>query len=102
MRPLKLGIGISLLMAGAYGILSDRQFLSSDSAVVTAYVTEVRTPVDGILTGMPTSTGGSFEHGAVLGAVDNHLYDQQQLQNLRIIEQQAKTGASAAGSSARF
>jgi multidrug resistance efflux pump len=98
MRPLKIGIGISLLMAGAYGILSDRRILSTDSAVVTAYVTEVRTPVDGVLTGMPASTGGRYEHGAVLGAVDNRLYNQQQLQNLSIIEQRAQSEAGAAAS----
>jgi len=98
LRPLKIGIGVSLLMAGAYGILSDRRVLSTDSAVVTAYVTEVRTPVDGILTGMPGATGGHFEKGTVLGAVDNHSYDQEHLQNLSIVEQQAQSEAGAAGS----
>ena len=95
-RFFKVGIGLSLLMAGGYAILSDRQFLSTDSAVVTAYLTEVRTPVDGTLTGMPLYAGIHVAEGSVMGSVDNSLYDQQHLENLKILEQQAKSGADAA------
>jgi hypothetical protein len=81
MRPLKMGIGLTLLMAGAYGVLSDRRFLSTDSAVVTAYLTEVRTPIDGTLTGMPDSAGGIAAQGVIIGAVDNLFFDQQPISN---------------------
>jgi multidrug resistance efflux pump len=96
MRPIKIGIGISLLMAGVYGVVSDRQFLSTDNAVVTAYLTDIRTPIDGVLTGMPPSAGGLLPRNAVLGAVDNQLFDQQHLQNLGIIAEEAESGAAAA------
>jgi multidrug resistance efflux pump len=96
MRPFKIGIGISLLMAGMYGVVSDRQFLSTDTAVVTAYLTDIRTPIDGVLSGMPPSAGGRFVRNTVLGSVDNQLFDQQHLQNLGMLAEEAESGAAAA------
>jgi multidrug resistance efflux pump len=95
MRPIKIVIGASLLMAGIYGIVSDRQFLSTDSAVVTAYQTEVRTPIDGILSGLPASAGGRLAEGEVLGSVDNQRLDPQHLESLGLLAQQTSSSADA-------
>ena len=48
---LKIIIGFSLQLAGAYGILSEQNCVSSSDAVVSTYVVIVRTPIDRLVQG---------------------------------------------------
>jgi multidrug resistance efflux pump len=92
---LKLGIGLTVLLAGAYGILSEQNYVSSSDAVVSAYVVVVRTPIDGIVQNLPASTNLHVREGQTLGHVENPRVDQQHLENLRVVEERTRSEADA-------
>lgn len=92
---LKLGIGLAVLLAGAYGILSEQNFVSSSNAIVSAYVVVVRTPIDGIVQNLPASVNLHVREGQNLGHVENPRVDQQHLENLRVVEERTRSEADA-------
>ena len=92
---IKLGIGLAVLLAGAYGILSEQNFVSSSNAIVSAYVVVVRTPIDGIVQDLPASANLHVRDGQSLGYVENPRVDQQHLENLRVVEERARSEADA-------
>jgi len=92
---IKLGIGLTVLLAGAYGILSEQNFVSSSSAIVSAYVVAVRTPINGIVQNLPASANLHVRDAQSLGYVENPRVDQQHLENLRIVEGRARSEADA-------
>ena len=94
-RPIKIAVGAALLLAGAYGIFSEHQFIASDNAVVTAYVVEVRTPIEGTVSNLLNAVGARVSENSVIGHVENPRVDQQHLQNLRDIEEQARSSIAA-------
>lgn len=97
-RFFKMGASLAILLAGTYGIFSERQFIASSDAVVSAYVASIRTPIDGTVSGMLAIPGTQVREGAVLGRVDNPRADEQRLENLRDIEQEARNGTEAVSS----
>lgn len=94
-RPLKLGVAGVLLCAGAYGIFSEQHFVATHNAIVSAYVVSLRTPIDGVVAGLPTAAGMRVQNGSLLGRVDNPRVDQEHLENLRVIEERARSEADA-------
>lgn len=94
-RSVKIGIGVTLLVVGGYGIFSEHQFIASGNAVVTAYVVSVRTPIEGTVSGLPATVGMRVSEHTVIGHIDNPRVDQQHLQNLRDIEEQARSNTGA-------
>ena len=94
-RPLKLGFACTLFLAGAYGILSDSQYVSSSNAIVSAYVLDLRTPIDGIVSGLPLAAGTFVQSGQVLAHLDNPLLDHQHLDNLRTLEEDAESNSDS-------
>jgi multidrug resistance efflux pump len=92
---LKIGISVALLSAGAYGIFSEEHFVATRNAIVSAYVVSLRTPIDGTIAGLPAAAGILVQEGNLIGRVDNPRVDQQHLQNLRVIEERARSEANA-------
>lgn len=97
-RPLKLVTAASLTLAGAYGILSEQQFVTSSNAVVSAYVLDIRTPAEGTVSTLPRTPGAPVAVGDLLGHISNPLADHQHLDNLRTLlaTAEANTAADAA------
>ena len=94
-RPLKLFTAAALACAGAYGILSEQQYVTSSNAIVSAYVLDIRTPIEGTITALPRTPGGDVAPGTLLGHVENPLADHQHLDNLRTLEDVAQSSAQA-------
>lgn len=94
-RPIKISIAVVLLLAGAYGIFSEQQYIASENAVVTAYVVTVRTPIEGTLSNLLNPVGTRISENLSVGHVENPRVDQQHLQGLRDIEEQARSSIAA-------
>ncbi len=94
-RPLKFFTAGSLALAGAYGILSEQQYVTSSNAIVSAYVLDIRTPIEGTVTALPHTPGGAVAAGDRLGHMENPLADHQHLDNLRTLEDVAQSTAQA-------
>lgn len=91
----KITVGLSVLMVGGYGLFSEQNFVSSSNAVVSAYIVAVRTPIDGLVQGLPAAANLRVQRGQNLGYVENPRVDQQHLENLRVIEERARSEADA-------
>jgi multidrug resistance efflux pump len=91
----KLGIAGGVLFAGAFGILSENKYVSTNDAVVSTYVLSVRTPVEGTVTGLPIAAGVNVQTGELLGQLDNPLSDHQHLDNLLTLKDAADSTAGA-------
>ncbi len=94
-RPLRLCLALSIGAVGLYGVLSDRQYVSTTNAVVSAYLLDVRTPIGGTLRDVPATAGDDVDAGALLGRVGNALMDRGHLDDLRITEGVAQSRADA-------
>ncbi len=97
-RPAKIVLFAGLGFAGSYGLLSEGSYISTGDAVVSAYVVEIRAPIDGTLSGMPLASGAVVEQGAPLARIHNPLADRQHLDNLNA---QAEAAAAAVESLSR-
>jgi multidrug resistance efflux pump len=91
----KLLAGLGVLGIGLYGVFSEQNYVSATNAVVSAYVVSVRTPIDGIVAGLPTAAGVYVHEGEILGEVENPRTDQQHLENLRVMEERTQSEAGA-------
>lgn len=85
-RVLKLTFAIVLCSAGAFGMFSECAYISTSNAVVSAQIADVRTPIEGTMSGLPLAAGKSVEANQLLGSVDDPRSDHQHLGNLRILE----------------
>jgi multidrug resistance efflux pump len=94
-RILKITFAIALCSAGAFGMLSESAYISTSNAVVSAHLTDVRTPIEGTLSGLPLTAGTSIEPGQLLGSVNDPRSDHQHLDNLRILESSALSTVDA-------
>jgi len=89
--PVKIGFVSALLLAGAYGMFSGRNCVSAEGAVVSAYVTSVRVPITGELTGLHAVPGEHIEANALLARVTNPRASEDRLVSLALEQQQAET-----------
>ena len=80
---------------GTYGVLMDHQYVSTSDAVISTYVLDVRTPIEGTLEDVPSTAGDRVLAGAYLGRVGNALIDRQHLDNLRITAEAAQSAADS-------
>jgi multidrug resistance efflux pump len=71
-----------VLAAGAYAVWSAQGFTSSDNAVVSAYVTSLRAPIEGYVSGHRPAIGAEIHSGDVLATMTNPLVDDQHLTDL--------------------
>ncbi len=94
-RPLKMAAAGTLLMAGAYGAFSEQIYIASSDAIVSAYVLDVRAPIEGTIAGLPRANNAAVVQGDVVAAMQNGLVDHQHLDNLRTLEETAGSNAAA-------
>jgi multidrug resistance efflux pump len=94
-HPGKIVFAAAMVLAGGYGIFNESQFVSSSDAVVSGYVLNVRTPIDGTVTGMPGTAGRFVEVNQLIGAVSNPLNDNSHLDTMRTVETSAQSNADA-------
>ncbi len=88
--PVKIGFISALLLAGAYGMFSAHNCVSSEGAVVSAYVTSVRVPIAGELTGLHAVPGEYIEPNTLLARVTNPRASEDQLVSLALEEQRTE------------
>lgn len=93
-RSLKIVMALSIACAGAYGTLSEQAYIVSGDAVVTAYVLDIRSPIEGSLSGLSQTAGAMVREGDPLVHIENPLLSHEHLDNLR-------TAAESAGFAAR-
>lgn len=94
-RPLKLAIAAAVAALGGYGLLCERGYVASSDAIVSSYVLDVRTPIEGTVTGLPLTAGIAVHRGQVLAHLENSRTDHQQLENLQAEESSANAAAMA-------
>ena len=83
-RIIKISIATTVGLVGTWAALNETAYVTTSNAVVSAYVLDVRTPVEGTVVGLPQSVGGRVETGQVIGSVSNPLVDHQHLDTLRV------------------
>ena len=82
-RLLKLTIACGVLAAGVYAIWSAQGFVVTDNAVVAAYVTSLRAPIEGFVSADHGQVGSEIGRGEILATVNNPRVDDQRLTALR-------------------
>ncbi|HZH27181.1 MAG TPA: HlyD family efflux transporter periplasmic adaptor subunit [Azospirillaceae bacterium] len=82
-RAAKLSAAFGMLGLGVYAMLVDAGSIASDNAVVSAYLVELRTPIEGYVSALQRDVGGVVPKGSTLAKVDNPRVDGQRLADLR-------------------
>ncbi len=82
-RLLKVAIACAVLLAGGYAIWSAQSMIVSDNAVVSAYVTSLRAPIEGYVSASRIPVGAAIDRGVVLATVSNPRVDDQLLTQLQ-------------------
>lgn len=95
LRAIKLGIAGTCLLAGVYAAVSTQRYLQSDNAVVTAYLSSVRVPIEGTLMSFHAQAGARVEMGEHLGDIENTRANQERIQDLEVARREASGQASA-------
>lgn len=101
LRPLKLGLGLTALLAGVYAVMADHNYVTSNTAVVSGYVTSIRVPIDGTLDFSHLRAGADVRQGQVLASVHNSLFDQRHLYDLTEQRNAAESAVRAATEQSR-
>lgn len=96
-RTLKMTAAATISFIGAYGVLSESRYISTSNAIMSAYVIDVRTPIEGTVSDLPLVAGQLITKGQLLGRIDNSLSDHQHLDNLRLAEETAASQVNALG-----
>jgi multidrug resistance efflux pump len=76
-------------------MFSECAYISTSNAVVSAQIADVRTPIEGTMSGLPLAAGKSVEANQLLGSVDDPRSDHQHLDELRILESSAESTVDA-------
>jgi len=82
-RGMKVGVAITLLAVTGGAVLLNKGHVTTDNAVVTAYVVSLRSPIEGQVSGLQLRVGDTVDGTATLARVvderanDMHLVDLQ-------------------------
>ncbi len=100
-RRLKPAAALTILFAGAFGILSEQSTITANSAVISTRVVSVRTPIEGLFSAAALKANQPVQRGVSLGAVANNRFDPQaqELYQQQAIE--STTQAAALGAEER-
>jgi multidrug resistance efflux pump len=82
-KGLKMCVAVSLLAAAAYAVIAGQGFVSSDNAVVSAYTTSIRAPIDGIVSELHVEVGQLVTAGRPIARLDDAYVDDRTLVDLR-------------------
>jgi multidrug resistance efflux pump len=96
-RSAKIALASIVALAGMYAVLVQQRVVTSDEAIVSAYVAAVRTPIEGNVSGIALRVGSKVEQGRVIGHVENPRAFDQQLENLTFRQQEDHGAVSALG-----
>ena len=94
-RTIKLAIAGTCLLAGVYAVTSNQRYVQSDNAVVTAYLSSVRVPIEGTLQSFQAQTGAPIRIGERLGEIENARANAERIQDLSVAKLEASGQASA-------
>jgi multidrug resistance efflux pump len=78
-------------------MLVQQRVVTSEEAIVSAYVAAVRTPIEGNVSGIALRVGSRVEQGSVIGHVENPRAYDQQLENLTFRQQEDHGTVGALG-----
>ena len=92
-RPMKIGAAATLAFAGLYATFSEHEYVASSRAIVSAYVLDVRAPIDGTISGLPSAAGVPVRAGDRLGRLEDPRVDKEHLASLRAEEMAARSEA---------
>lgn len=81
-RLLKISLAIFIMIVAIMAILSYNIIVSSNNAIVSAYIFSVRSPINGYVNGLQTRVGEPVSAGKVLAYVVNPRVDDQRLVDL--------------------
>lgn len=94
-RSAKIALASIVALAGIYAVVVEQRVVTSNEAIVSAYVAAVRTPIEGNVSGIALRVGSNIEQGRVIGHVVNPRAYDSQLENL-IFRRQEDHGAAGA------
>lgn len=97
-RGLKLMSAIGLIGIGGYAVFSNTASIATSNAVVTAYGTTLRTPIEGGLSGAGLRVGQPVSQGQMLASVSNKLVDARALSDMEVQLQKARANSAAISS----
>jgi multidrug resistance efflux pump len=95
-RLLKIAVGV--LGAGVAATLSGHGRIASNNAVISTNLVSLRTPIEGIVSGLPKRVGSIVARGALIAHIENPRVDDQRLVDLR--EHQTRAVAELKGAEA--
>lgn len=75
--------GGTILLASVYGLASQRGYVASNNAVVSANIASIRVPMDGYVSDLSIAVGAPVVKGEPIGHIQNPRTDQQALIDLR-------------------
>jgi multidrug resistance efflux pump len=96
-RSVKIALASIVALAGMYAVLVQQRVVTSDEAIVSAYVSAVRTPIEGNVSGIALKVGSRVGQGAVLGHVENPRAYDQALENLSLRQEEDRGAMGALG-----
>jgi multidrug resistance efflux pump len=94
-RVVKIAAAGVMLAAGSYALLLPRLAVTSDTAVVSAYLTSIRVPIEGTLNSSALTPGLAIEKGAAVGYVQNSRATDQRLLDLAAMRVNSSDSARA-------
>ncbi|WP_160938108.1 HlyD family efflux transporter periplasmic adaptor subunit [Teichococcus coralli] len=74
-RLAKVSGALGILAAGAYAIRTEAGYVATDTAVVSAYLVALRSPVEGQVSGLQADVGTTLPGGAALAEIRNPRLD---------------------------
>lgn len=89
--------GGTMLLAAAYGLASQRGYVASNNAVVSANVASVRVPMDGYVSNLRVEVGATVSKGEAIGYIQDPRTDQQALIDLHQSAERALIETNADG-----
>lgn len=94
-RTIKIAIAVTMLATGSYGIFSESEYVSSSNSVVSAYVLEVRSPIDGTVDGLPLAAGMFIQQDQFLARLNNTQASRQNVGAIQTLEDEGQATAVA-------
>ncbi len=94
-RMLKITLATLVGLLGTVAAFNEGAYITTSDAVVSASSLDVRTPVEGTVTGLPQNLGQSIQTGQTVGLISNPLVDHEHLDTLRLNQQSAQSIADA-------
>jgi multidrug resistance efflux pump len=81
-RSAKILAALGIMGLGLHAILAEQGYVASDHAIVSAYTTAIRSPIEGYVSGLPQNVGGILPAGATLAQIRNDRLDDSRLKEL--------------------